>query len=219
MSDDRCPTCAGPTYRPYYPPIDPADPESRPTPRYFAYGGAAAVAAEVEGVREREDRNDPSPYGWGGQAGIRAFALEGDDWFRGKRVKVPPAFFSLGRLKRLVGEERAADILASLEALIAAVTLTIITGEPCPTCAGPSFVRDGGYYALRGDDTVRAAARALYHLPSGRAARDQGIPFFSETFLYRRLGKEDARTVLARIHNLIRTANIENVWQFDRGGW
>ena len=38
---------------------------------------------------------------------------------------------------------------------------------------------------------------------------------FSETFLYRTLGKKDTRTVLARPYALLRAANIEDVWRFE----
>ena len=43
----------------------------------------------------------------------------------------------------------------------------------------------------------------------GYAKGDERAPFFSEAFLYVLIGKQDARTVLAYLHNLIRLAGFD----------
>jgi len=54
----------------------------------------------------------------------------------------------------------------------------------------------------------------------GYAKGDEDAPFFSEAYLYNLLGKEDARTVLAIVNNLIRACGIEPAdilrWESDR---
>lgn len=44
---------------------------------------------------------------------------------------------------------------------------------------------------------------------TGYEAGDEDAAFYSESFLYPLLGKEDARTILALLHNLMRTCGID----------
>lgn len=55
---------------------------------------------------------------------------------------------------------------------------------------------------------IRAAFKAStddYYYSEG----DENAPFFSASFLYNLIGKEDARTVLALISNLMRAAGVD----------
>lgn len=153
------------------------------------------------------------PYNYGPEPGLYAWAIESDG-YRDQPVPVLP-FFSPDRLIRIVPAEIVAQVLASLDALVRAVREAAYSGEPCPTCSGPSFVRDGARYALRGTAAVEVAARALYAVPSGKLIKGQSLPFFSETFLYSAIGKEDARSVLSQPHVLLRCAGIEDVWRLE----
>ena len=80
------------------------------------------------------------------------------------------------------------------------------------------IVKEASYVAEPED--LRAAFKKLLRLKlegvpehftklAGYAKGDEDAPFFSEAFLYVLLGKEDARTVLSYIHNLIKLAGLD----------
>lgn len=206
MAAQRCPVCDGPCYGPFYP-----DAENKPggyagKPVYAAYGGQRAFTSLISGGGDRF-------YNFGMPKGLYAWIIESDG-YRDQPTPILP-FFSKERLLRLVPEPIAAQILLSLAALVNAVRAAANSGESCPTCGGPSFVRDGSRYALRGNPDVETAGRALYGVPSGQLYEGQNVPFFSESFLYEAIGKDDARSVLATIHQILRCAGVEDVWRLE----
>lgn len=42
------------------------------------------------------------------------------------------------------------------------------------------------------------------------------VPFFTETYLYNLIGKEDARTVLAYLGEIARALGFEGLWEVER---
>ena len=56
---------------------------------------------------------------------------------------------------------------------------------------------------------VRAGFKAMTDDFYYSEGDEKNMPFFSETFLYNLIGKEDARTVLALVGNLLRAAGVD----------
>lgn len=200
----RCPTCDGPCWGPFYPDADRKPGGYAGAPVYAAYGGRRAFSALLEGG------NDPL-YHFGSRTGFYAWILESDTYRNSPQPERP--FFSTERLTRLTGPAVAAAVMSALGTLVEAVRAVAFSGTPCPTCGGASFVRAGARYTLRGSPAVETAARALYAVPSGKKIRSESLPFFTESFLYEALDKDNARSVLAQVHELLRTAGIEDVWR------
>lgn len=202
----RCPACDGPSYGPYFPNAERKPGGFAGEPVYAGYGGPRAFAATIHGTV------DPL-YHMGPEAGLYGYVIETDTYRDQPQPELP--FFSEARLTRLAGSDVARAVLSALAGLVEAIRLAAYSGEPCPTCTGPTFVRDGVRYALRGSAAVEAAARALYAVPSGVVRDEYSLPFFSQSYLYGAITKDDARSVLALIHGVIRTAGVEDVWRFE----
>ncbi len=67
-------------------------------------------------------------------------------------------------------------------------------------------------------DTAEAAIRLYQYVPEYVLGAineefwggDKNTPFFTETYLYTLMGKEDGRTVLALVHNLLKAAGFDS---------
>lgn len=161
--------------------------------RSQAYGSEKQFREEVDG--------EPGTYGH--SPGLYEFTID---------LEREQPFFNAATLTAMFDAEFATKLLGRLGDLVIAVGRFHEDNTPCPTCGGPTFEYEGVRYARRGGKAVAAAARRLYALP---APGNPTLPFLCEAYLYRRLGKDEARTVMARVHSLIRAANVEDVWQYE----
>jgi hypothetical protein len=191
---------------------------------YRACSGAAALARLVAGDEPYLGLYTFTPEGFAPCAHMDALAMAG------------VGFFSVSYLSGLLGPVDGSRIMSVFAALVTAVRHEIAAGEPCPRCNAVTFIRDGQRYHRRPGPALAVAARALYVIRPERAPcpcfyasdyyvsprendghDDAAAPFFSEAYLYNLIGKEDARSVISRIHNLLRAAGAEDPWQYERG--
>lgn len=198
----RCPACDGPSYDPYSPNAERKPDGCADDPVYAGHGGPRAFAATIHGT------SDPL-YHMGPDAWLYGYVIETDTYRDQPQPEL--SFFSEARLIRLARPNAARAVLTARAGPDETIRLATHSGEPRPTCTGTSFVRNGVRYALRGSVAVESATRAFYAAPSGVVRNGYPLPFFSQSYLYGAITKDDARSVLALMYGAIRSAGIEDV--------
>jgi hypothetical protein len=138
-------------------------------------------------------------------------------------------FYDESILVGLLGEVDADHVLTSVEHILKVLAGSGRNRPVCPTCKGPivRMVPIGGgpvrLIAETASPALRAAFKGLSTMTALKRPRgfnranpmyepgDEQAPIMSEAFLYTLLGKEDARTVRARLRRLAEAAGYPEI--------
>ena len=138
-------------------------------------------------------------------------------------------FYDEDTLVSLFGEADADHVLTSVEHILKVLAGSGRSGSACPICKGPvvRMVPVGGgpsrLVAEGASPALRAAFKGLLTMTALKRPRgfsranpmyapgDEQQPIMSEAFLYTLLGKEDARTVRARLRRLAEAAGFPEI--------
>lgn len=99
-------------------------------------------------------------------------------------------------LRAIADEQERPELEAALEELSTLVVdFPALVDPPCGDCGWNQLAHESGFEGPSKDHAFRPGP-------------EKDTPFFTESFLYDLLGKEDARSVLAVVRNVLRAAGL-----------